>query len=117
MGHNVQVLAGDFRKGNGDIRKDLASVEIATEETVRRAWKTASLGAAGLVWLGPAGLLAGLLLGGRDKDVTFVAIFTDGRKLLGKTERRRARATRRYWRARSSRAPSWLTCWTRLSRQ
>jgi hypothetical protein len=37
---------------------------------------------AGGVLLGPAGLLAGLLLGGKKTEVTFVAKFKDSRKLL-----------------------------------
>ncbi|MGI2002125.1 hypothetical protein [Shewanella frigidimarina] len=41
----------------------------------------------GALALGPAGLLAGLLLGGgKSKDVTFVAKFKDGRKFLGTTD-------------------------------
>ncbi|QMU61164.1 MAG: hypothetical protein GKR92_05395 [Gammaproteobacteria bacterium] len=34
------------------------------------------------VFLGPAGLLAGLLAGGKKKQITFVCKFKDGRKFL-----------------------------------
>jgi hypothetical protein len=42
--------------------------------------------AAGLVVLGPLGMLAGLLLGGRRKSVTYVARFKDGRRFMGTTD-------------------------------
>jgi hypothetical protein len=38
---------------------------------------------AGAVLLGPLGLLAGVLVGGRKKEITFVAKLKDGRKFLG----------------------------------
>ena len=44
-------------------------------------------GLAGAIALGPVGLLAGLLLGGKQKkEVTFVAIIKDARKLLATTD-------------------------------
>lgn len=36
--------------------------------------------------LGQVGLLAGLILGGNKKEVTFVAKFKDGRKMLATTD-------------------------------
>lgn len=41
------------------------------------------MGLAGTVLLGPAGLLAGLILGGRGKETTFICVFKDGRKFIG----------------------------------
>lgn len=41
---------------------------------------------AGAALLGPVGLLAGLLLGGKGTDVTFIAQFKDGRKMLATTD-------------------------------
>ena len=64
----------------------LESIEKATEESVKRLGGSVGWGAAGAVLLGPVGLLAGLLAGGRGMDVTFVARFKDGRKLLGTTD-------------------------------
>lgn len=61
---------------------DLVRLEIATEESVEKVGGTVGWGAAGALVLGPAGLLAGLLLGGKKKEVTFVAEFKDGCKLL-----------------------------------
>jgi hypothetical protein len=102
----IKVLAGDFStKSTARISgksimfprgwffewvpmKQLASVQIATEENVKRLGGTVGWGVAGAVLLGPLGLLAGLLLGGRNKNVTFVAQFKDGRKFLGTTKNR-----------------------------
>jgi hypothetical protein len=101
----LNVLAGDFTKGEGQLAlnnlilpterapsgeavplSDLAAVEIATEETARDIVGTIGWGAVGAVVLGPIGLLAGLLLGGKKKEVTFIARFKDGRKLLASTD-------------------------------
>ena len=64
----------------------LETVEIASEASVKRLGGTVGWGVAGAVLLGPAGMLAGLLLGGRAKEVTFVARFRDGSKFLGTTD-------------------------------
>lgn len=102
----VTVHAGDFTKGAGRFElgklwlqtkahpvagesiplSELESVDVASEESVKRIGGTVGWGVAGGVILGPVGLLAGLLLGGKGKDVTFVARFKDGRKLLATTD-------------------------------
>jgi len=64
----------------------LAEVELASEEAVKRLGGTVGWGAVGALALGPVGLLAGLLLGGNKKDVKFVAKFKDGRKMLATTD-------------------------------
>ena len=64
----------------------LEAVEVASEESVKRIGGTVGWGAVGGVLLGPVGLLAGLLAGGRGTEVTFVAKFKDGRKFLGATD-------------------------------
>ena len=103
---NIKVHAGDFLKGDSQYSfgsfvlrtKEhsfageaipvtfLETVEIATEESVKKIGGTIGWGVAGAVILGPVGLLAGLLLGGRRKEVAFVAKFKDGRKLLATTD-------------------------------
>ena len=65
---------------------ELETVEVASEESVKSIRGTIGWGIAGGVLLGPAGLLAGLLLGGKEKEVTFVARFKDGRKMLATTD-------------------------------
>lgn len=102
----ITVHAGDFLKGDGQFSfgqltllteahsflgesipiAQLETVEVASEESVKRLGGTIGWGAAGAVLLGPVGLLAGLLLGGKKKQVTFVAKFKDGRKLLATTD-------------------------------
>ncbi|BAK66892.1 conserved hypothetical protein [Sphingobium sp. SYK-6] len=101
----VHVHAGDWGKGAGQFTfgsfalpkggwggfegipaSQLQSIEQATEEAVKRVGGTVGWGIVGATLLGPVGLLAGLLAGGRGKDVTFVAVFKDGRKFLGTTD-------------------------------
>ena len=102
----IKVHAGDFLEGDGQysfgslvLRTEsakwlgetiaitaLETVEIANEENVKKIGGTVGWGAAGALILGPVGLLAGLLLGGKKKEVTFVAKFKDGRKLLATTD-------------------------------
>ena len=100
----LTIHAGDRGKGSGQFSfgafalpkgafsfegvptASLESVQIATEESVKRVGGTVGWGAAGAVLLGPVGLLAGLLMGGRGKDVTFIAQFKDGRKMLATTD-------------------------------
>lgn len=60
----------------------LRTLEIATDENVKRVAGMAGWATAGALILGPVVLIGGLLLGGRGRDVTFVAEFYDGRKLL-----------------------------------
>ena len=66
--------------------EDVEELTEATEENVKRIGGTVGWGAAGAVLLGPVDLLAGLLLGGRDKEVTFVCKFKDGKKFVGTTD-------------------------------
>ncbi len=99
---SFEVHAGDFKKGGEHqcvggklvmkrtdkfIREDIKlseidAIEPASEESVKRIGGTVGWGAAGAVLLGPVGLLAGLLMGGRGKDVTFVCRLKDGRKFM-----------------------------------
>lgn len=63
----------------------VAELSEANEESVKRVGGTVGWGLAGAAVLGPVGLLAGLLLGGRGKDITFVAKLKDGRKFMATT--------------------------------
>jgi hypothetical protein len=74
----------------------LAEVELASEESVKRIGGTVGWGIAGAVVLGPVGLLAGLLLGGKGQDVTFVAKFKDGRRMLATTDSKTFTKIRSY---------------------
>jgi hypothetical protein len=100
----IEVHAGDFKKGRdhhfvSDGRlvmgvpgkffrqwipaTEISELEQASEEAVKRLGGTVGWGLVGGVLLGPVGLLAGLLAGGRGNDVTFVCKFKDGRKFMG----------------------------------
>jgi hypothetical protein len=61
---------------------ELKSIDIASEDNVKKLGGTVGWGLAGAVMLGPVGLLAGLICGGKKKEITFVAEFKDGRKML-----------------------------------
>jgi len=64
----------------------IAELEVASEEAVKRLGGAIGWGVIGGALFGPVGLLAGLLGGGKRKDVTFVLRLKDGRKLLGSTD-------------------------------
>lgn len=60
----------------------VADVELATEANVKKLSGTLGWGAVGSIALGPVGLLAGLLMGGKKTEVTFVVTFVDGRAFI-----------------------------------
>ncbi len=62
----------------------IASLEAVSEESAKRAAGTVGWGVAGGLALGPLGAVAGMLLGGNGKDVTFVMHMRDGRKLMAR---------------------------------
>lgn len=70
-----------FRKVKYSV-SDVEAVEEASEESVKRLGGTVGWGVAGGALLGPVGLLAGLLAGGKGTDVTFILKFKDGKKAL-----------------------------------
>ncbi len=99
----LNVLAGDFkvtstqshwfngkllmkRKGKffreNIYPKQIESIQLASEEAVLSFGGAAAFGTAGALLLGPVGLLAGLVLGGRGKDTTFICKLMDGRKFM-----------------------------------
>jgi len=107
----IKIHAGDFLEGSSNLSRgslwlrtkentypgehiqltELETVEIATEENLKKLGGTLGWGLAGAVvlaqvGLGPVGLLAGLLVGGRKKKITFIAKFKDGRKILASTD-------------------------------
>lgn len=104
---SINVHAGDFPKGKASLMfgvlsfswqmgdglmgksihlNELEAVDIATEESVKRLGGTLGWGVVGATLLGPVGLLAGLLAGGRKTEVTFVAKLKDGRKFLASAD-------------------------------
>ncbi|MFA5595950.1 MAG: hypothetical protein WDA26_00105 [Pusillimonas sp.] len=65
---------------------DIEALEVANEESVKKLGGTVGWGVVGATLLGPVGMLAGLLAGGRKSEVTFVCKFKDGRKMLATTD-------------------------------
>jgi hypothetical protein len=68
-----------------DYLESTAEVAVADENSVKRLEGTIGWGATGALLLGPVGLLAGLLLGGKRTEVTFVAKVENGKKMLATT--------------------------------
>lgn len=99
---SFEVHAGDFKKGKdhqflknqlimkveGKFRREkieaslIEELEVASEENVKKLGGTVGWGIAGAALLGPVGLLAGLLAGGKGKSITFVCKLKDGRKFM-----------------------------------
>ena len=67
-------------------KNQIEAIELASEESAVRLGGAAGWGAVGALALGPVGLLAGLVLGGKGKDVTFIMLLKDGRKMLATTD-------------------------------
>lgn len=98
----IVIHAGDFGKdvkgsltlgtltlnGKQVSLTNLSELEIATEENVKKLGGTIGWGIAGVAVFGVAGAVAGLLAGGRKKEITFVAKFKDGKKLFATTDKK-----------------------------
>lgn len=93
LGTNVQTssLFGSFmlRKSTGvfssetiPLNDSLQSVDIVTEENKKSLLGAAGWGAVGSLFLGPLGLVAGLLSGGNKKEVCFIGTLVDGRRFM-----------------------------------
>jgi hypothetical protein len=59
------------------------TLEVATEESLKKMSGSIGWGFLGGLALGPIGALAGVLAGGRKTELTFICQFKDGRKFLG----------------------------------
>jgi len=75
---------GEHQSEKIDLKDNLESVAIQTEDETRSLLGAAGWGLVGSWLLGPTGLLLGALWGARkQKEVCFDARFKDGRKFLG----------------------------------
>lgn len=63
-------------------KNNITSLETTSEESVKKIIGSAGAGLVGLVALGPLGAAVGVLAGGNRKNVTFLLIIDDGRKML-----------------------------------
>lgn len=77
-------IKGKWFKNEHIPMSQVEALEIATEENLKKMGGAIGWGIVGGIALGGIGAVAGLLAGGRSKEVTFVCKFKDGRKLLGK---------------------------------
>jgi hypothetical protein len=102
----ITVLSGDFLTGDAECSdrsftlkavlnpsrslkvpiSQLETLEFESEQSVKNSGSAIRWGLAGALLLGPAGLVAGLLLCSKEKEVTFYAKFKDGRSFLAATD-------------------------------
>ncbi|HKS15237.1 MAG TPA: hypothetical protein VJS90_19580 [Pseudomonas sp.] len=102
----LTVQSGDFLQGEAEYRNGaltlkttrspspgerislarISDLKVANQESSRSIGSALGWGVAGALVAGPVGLLAGLWLGGKEEEVTFLATFKDGRKLLAITD-------------------------------
>ncbi len=68
--------------GETILARNIKTIEVLTEASVKSLSGTLGWGAIGALTLGSLGGLAGLIGGGRGTDVTFACEFKDGRKLV-----------------------------------
>ena len=66
----------------------ITDLEEISEDNKVSVLGAAGWGAVGALALGPVGLLAGLILGGRGKAVVFAVSFDDGKRALVQTDKR-----------------------------
>ena len=66
--------------------EDLAELEVASEESTKKMMGAIGWGLVGDLALGPLGLLAGVLSGGKQTNVKFIGSFKDGRRMLATTD-------------------------------
>jgi hypothetical protein len=79
----VRVIFGALIIGLERIGKELIeNVELVTEENKKRISSALGWGTAGTLFLGPIGGIAGLVFGGRTKEICFALYLKDGRKYL-----------------------------------
>ena len=84
----TEALQWKFGNTESISSTEVEFLSLASEESVKKLAGTVGWGAVGGVLLGPVGLLAGLLLGGKSKKVTFIVKFKDGRKFIGTTDQK-----------------------------
>ncbi|RAS26117.1 MULTISPECIES: hypothetical protein [unclassified Pseudomonas] len=122
----LTVQSGDFLQGEGEFRNGsltlktprspspgerislarIADLRLASLESSRSLGTALGWGVAGALVAGPVGLLAGLWLGGKEEEATFLATFKDGRKLMAITDGRTWSKIDDTWRQHRRPAPA-----------
>lgn len=86
FGAGTFIFATGIFKSEKLPASEIAELEVASEESMKRMGGAIGWGIVGGLALGGIGALAGVLAGGRSKEVTFICKFKDGRKLLATTD-------------------------------
>ena len=122
----LTVQSGDFLQGEAEYRNGsltlktarspspgekialsrIKDMQVANQESSRNLGSAIGWGMAGALVAGPIGLLAGLWLGGKDEEVTFLATFKDGRKLLAVTDSKTWSKLDGTWRRQHTQPPA-----------
>lgn|GEM_PF-2201706 len=85
QGLQMPINGASFRTehvGGGEI----ASLEIATEQNLKKMSGSIGWGLVGGVAFGVVGAAAGVLSGGRKTEIVFTCLLSDGRRFLGKCD-------------------------------
>ncbi|MFZ0156112.1 hypothetical protein [Pseudomonas sp.] len=114
----LTVQSGDFLQGEGEYRNGsltlkscsnpssgekialsgISELIVANQESSRSLGSALGWGMACALVAGPVGLLAGFWLGGKEEEVTFLATFKDGRKLMAITDSKTWSKLNTHWR-------------------
>lgn len=117
----LTVQSGDFLQGEGEYRNGsltlktcrspspgekialtrISELIVANQESSRSLGSTLGWGVAGALMAGPVGLIAGMWLGGKEEEITFLATFKDGRKLMAVTDSKTWSKLNGHWRRHS----------------
>jgi len=79
---HVPVPGKWFKTDTRDVTTDIIAVEQVTDENKNSVLGKAGWGTLGAVALGPVGMLAGLLLGGKSKEICFACKLSTGESFL-----------------------------------
>ena len=71
-----------FKRENRELSNDIVAVEQITDDNKNSVLGKAGWGTLGAVALGPLGMLAGLLLGGKSKEICFACKLSTGESFL-----------------------------------
>ena len=98
---SFEIVAGDFNSSQGYFdsssltiddfwmsKGNVADFQLASHDDVKTFKGALGWGAVGTALAGPFGLAAGAILGGKKKEYIFIMRFKDGKKLLGKTNKK-----------------------------